>query len=133
MVSRLARCLAVVALAAVAGCGPHDADRVEVRGRVSLRGVPLTGGAVVFTPDVERGTPDEMAVARIHSDGTYRLLTEDGRDLAPGWYRVSISGPRAAKGLPALTVPDRYCDPRRSGIERKVKAGQSNIFDFDLD
>jgi hypothetical protein len=115
-------------LLAVLGCGPRDEDRVPVRGQVFFQGQPLPGGAVVFAPDTDRGTPNELAVGQIQPDGSYALKTDQGQDVAPGWYRVSI----AATG-DAVRLPDRYRDPLRSGLEREVVTGQANVANFSLE
>jgi len=114
------------------GCGTDATERALVRGTVRYRGQRLTSGSVVFVPNLDRGTPNEMAIGEIKPDGSYQLSgSVNSTGLAPGWYRVTIasgSTPRSASGL---TLPDKYRDPSRSGLEREVQLGRENVIDFD--
>jgi hypothetical protein len=113
-------------VALLAGCGREEA-RVTVRGTVRLHGQVVAGGSIVFVPETERGTPDEMPVAAIQPDGSYQLRTENGLMIAPGWYRVTVTGG------PRSPLPARYCDPEQSGLTREVRLGGPNRIDLDLE
>jgi hypothetical protein len=97
------------------------------RGYVSFRGIPLAQGTIVFTPDRDRGTAGKVAAATLASDGSYQLT-----NLQPGWYRVAISD--AVEGSVEQTdrgaFPAALRRPDLSGLERELKAGQINIYDF---
>jgi hypothetical protein len=112
------------------GCGVDDSERMAVRGTIRVRGQLLASGTVVFVPDLDRGTPNELAIGQIKTDGTYQLETDTGRGVAPGWYRITIVAAPTALGL---ALPDKYRDPRRSGLEREVRRGQENLIDFALE
>ena len=44
------RLLLALPLAVLAGCGYGNADRVPVRGSVTLNGAPVDGGVILFVP-----------------------------------------------------------------------------------
>jgi hypothetical protein len=114
------------------GCGVDAASRVPVTGHVKYRGRLLTTGTIVFTPDLDRGTPDELAVGQIQSDGSFALEVNGSKAIAPGWYRVTIVAGFAPDSTMRVALPDRYRDPKRSGLEREVKAGCANVVELDL-
>jgi hypothetical protein len=127
-------------LAAGCGSGGHDVFR-PVRGRVLYRGVPLSGGTIVFSPDPERGGSGPLAVADIQPDGYYVLKTEDRPGAAAGWYRVTVvalqvppASPGAAGWVPARSlVPAKYRDPELSGLSCQVRDDQDNNVEFNLE
>ncbi len=83
--------LAVLAMVA-AGCGESKPTLAPVRGHVYYHGVPLAGGAVVFTPDPDRGGRGPLACARIGADGAYVLVTGTDNGAVVGWHRVTFQG-----------------------------------------
>ena len=87
-------------LLAVAGCGQDEAVPAPVHGRVFYKGVPLSGGSIVFTPDIERGGSGPLARGDIGPDGRYVLNTDGRAGAAPGWHRVTIV---AIEGPPTET------------------------------
>ena len=44
------------------------------RGQILYRGEPLSGGLVVFSPNVERGSNGPLALATLQPDGTFTLV-----------------------------------------------------------
>jgi hypothetical protein len=120
-------------LVLVSGCGDKADSRAIVHGSVRYRSRLLTSGTIVFVPDLERGTPNELAIGTIGPDGTYRLETDKGNTLAPGWYRVTVVAGFGPNSTMRLALPDKYRDPTRSGLEREVKPSRENVFDFVLE
>ena len=120
---------------AVAGCGkPADSGPTTVRGTVSFHGHPLAGGMIVFVPDKERGTGGAVLSVTVGPDGTYRLTNGD-KPVPAGWYRVAIADPPEWYGAEAngTAFPSALRRPDKSGIEREVKAGKENVFDFPIE
>lgn len=71
--------LVLVACSAVSGC----AERVvDVSGTISMDGVPVEHGVVIFRPDDGKGPTAEAAI----NDGAYSLR------MSPGTKRVLIQG-----------------------------------------
>ncbi len=122
---------AVLALVA-GGCGESKPTLAPVRGHVYFHGVPLAGGAIVFTPDPDRGGHGPLACARIGADGAYVLVTGPDPGAVVGWHRVTLQA--RVPDAPAETrLPPRYTDPEQSGQSCEVKAGESNVIDFHLE
>jgi len=137
------RCGVLLTLAnlCLAGCGSAATPLVAVQGKVSYRGLPLTNGVIVFTPDVNRGTRGALAHAEIQPDGSYVLHTGEQAGAVPGWHHITVlalrspaaapSGQRFA--IPQSLLPEKYRDPDLAGLAREVKSGTANIIDLDLD
>jgi hypothetical protein len=133
--------LAACLLLASAGCRSGTAPLAAVRGKVSFRGVLLSAGTIVFTPDAARGCRGEIAFADIQPDGSYYLKTGDSYGAVPGWHRVTVCSLLPATAAPPgqppaaslSLLPPRYRDPQLSGLACEVKAEQSNSIDFQLD
>jgi hypothetical protein len=136
-VAWLAACL----LFAAAGCGSGSAPLAAVHGRVSYRGVLVTSGTIVFSPDTARGCRGELAYADIQPDGSYTLKTGESYGAVSGWHRVTVcsllpataSLPGQPASLPISLLPPRYRDPQFSGLACEVKPNQTNSIDFQLD
>jgi hypothetical protein len=139
---RWSRTVAAALLLLAAGCGGpgHDAFR-PVRGRVLYRGVPLSGGTIVFSPDPERGGSGPLAVAEIQADGFYVLKTEDRPGAAAGWYRITVVALQGTAAPPQeqawvrarSLLPAKYRDPGLSGLSCQVRDDQDNNVDFNLE
>ena len=133
--------LAACLLLAAAGCGSGPAPLAAVRGKVSYRGVLLTAGTIVFTPDAARGGRGEIAFADIQPDGSYALKTGDSYGAVPGWHRITVCSllpatatpPGQSPAIPLSLLPPRYRDPQLSGLACEVKADRGNNIDFQLD
>jgi hypothetical protein len=133
-------CFAGVLLLAL-GCGHDDPPPASVHGRVFYKGVPLTGGSIVFAPDADKGGHGSLARGNIHSDGTYTLAADGRPGAAPGWHRVTVVAVEAAPSKPLGTafadvhslLPRKYAAPELSGLEALVKPGEDNAIDFHLE
>ena len=132
--------LAAVMLLLLPGCQQARTPLAPVRGKISYRGMFLQGGTIVFTPDAGRGTTGPLSQAAIQLDGSYTLRAEQGFGAVPGWHRVTVAAVYApalpARGeafaVPQSLLPDRYRDPELSRLVCEVKAGEANVFDFNL-
>jgi hypothetical protein len=134
LISRAAFALAVLTLAFPSGCQRvAPSGNTTVQGRVIYRGQPVSGGLVVFTPDLERGGSGKPIPAEIASDGRFQLPSGGETVIAPGWYRVAIASapnPSSILANEHSVFPPQLARPDRSGLVREVKAGQENTFDF---
>jgi hypothetical protein len=126
-------CLMSTALAFLAGCRGAEAP-ATVQGRVFFRQMPLSRGLIVFCPDETRGSSGPLARAEIQADGTYNLATAEGREVQPGWYRVTVAAIDDSSSYAAgrSLLPIKYRDPDLSGLSREVMPGRENHIDFDL-
>lgn len=106
-----------------------------VTGRVTFLGNPLANGLIVFTPDADRGGSGKPARGDLDSDGRFQLKLAGETAILPGWYRVSIA-PQwqvASHSSARLSFPPQLARPDKSGVIREVKAGQQNVFEFDVE
>ena len=122
--------VALLALVAV-GCSGQKPTLAPVRGRVYFHDAPVTGGVIVFTPDLEHGNRGPQACGRIGADGAYVLSTGADFGAIPGWHRVTFKA-TAGNGATESLLPPRYSDPDQSDQAREVKADISNNIDFHL-
>jgi hypothetical protein len=121
--------VAVLALSALVGglswWSRAGAGReATVRGLVTVDGEPLSGGLVIFYPDVAQGNNSPVEPrTRTDNQGRYQLLTEGKRGIAPGWYRVAVvprqPSPNEKKPAPLkdeMRFDRRYEKPDTSGL-----------------
>jgi hypothetical protein len=119
---------------AAAGCGPPTAT---VTGKVTLKGAPVTAGAVTF-----HGENKFVQSAVIDANGAYNI---SNAPVGPVKVSVASAKPRAAppggkaatakhpgdKGgaaaVAAVPIPDKYKDPNQSGLNFELKAGEQVI------
>jgi hypothetical protein len=115
-----ARLLLLTASLLLVGCGTRDpAPLSPVKGRVWYQGQPLTGGMVVFTPDIQRGGSGPQAWAKIGADARH--------GATPGWHRITIATESSA------SLPTHFHDPEHSGQLFEVKADRPNVCELRLD
>lgn len=127
--------------ASLAGCSGGDGlPREPVSGSVDFDGKPLDKGSITFLPaEAElptQGGADVMA-------GKYAIPRDQG--LVPGKYRVVITSaggdsekskdttngmPGMSAPLPKELLPAQY--NTKSTLTAEVKAGDANLFEFDL-
>lgn len=151
------RALAVLLCAALAaaGCGGvKDAPKsVPIRGKVTLKGEPITSGEVVYTP-VKTGE-GRMARGGIGPDGTFQMRTSPSvPGVVPGEYGISLVVPdetasastAGPSGAPVerppprhlqpqqqkATVPAKYLSPESSGLKETVDENHSGTTDIVL-
>ena len=120
---------ALVALAALSGCGGGDAS--SLTGAVTIKGAPVTTGIIGFRKE---GAP--LAGGPIGADGTYSV------SLPPGEYKVRIDAPaplppgwKEGQPLPPATarlVPESYANFDTSGLTATVTGESSQKIDFAL-
>ena len=123
-----------------AGCDGKQPKLTPVRGTVYYRGVPLTTGTIVFTPDPERGGRGPLAQAEIKPDGSYILQTDNSLGAVPGWHLPTVSAlqpaapPASGQGfsVPLNLIPPKYSQPG-SCPPQEVKAGQENTINISLE
>jgi hypothetical protein len=110
------------------GCGKSSElpALIQVKGKVTYKGQPVTKGMIKFEPD-GYGRP---ANGKLGSDGTFVLTTlKEGDGVVAGEHRVYIigTGKTAAKEL----VPKKYASPSTSKLIATVDSEHTE-FAFDL-
>jgi hypothetical protein len=118
--SNVARTIALaVVLLPCWGCGsdssaPPAGSTVPIKGKVTFKGQPVTGGDIQFEP-TDSGRP---ANGKIQPDGTFTMTTfKEGDGAVPGTHRVAVSG--------NVKLPARYKTPSSSKTEVEVTAGKT--------
>ena len=126
---------------AIVGCGPDYGGRVEIKGKVILKGTPLDEGLIDFMPLSGDQATKQGALIK---NGEYTIPQAQG--LVPGKYRVFITagdgrtranadpdelpGPTGANIVSKDRIPKEY--NTESKQEREVTAKSPNVFDFDI-
>lgn len=135
--ARAAMAPAVLALAALAGCGDGEGRR-PVSGRVLLDSRPLAEGFILFEP--APGEEDGLAVGGPIRSGRFAIPGRDGP--TPGAYSIRIyassgvqappepgASPRSPRPMIDL-VPGRYNE--RTELAATVTPGGPNEYRFEL-
>ncbi len=150
--------LLTLAVAVWVGCDSRPKyEHATVRGKVTFDGKPVKYGSVLFVP-VE--TPQDGAVrpasGSIAPDGTYELKSEADAGAILGDHKVVViavdggkieagsagnaapapapgpsDGMRKAAGRFKSLIPQKYSDPAKSPLIKKVESG-INTIDIEL-
>lgn len=129
--------LGVIAVA-LAGCSDQYAGRLEVAGRVKLKGEPLKDGSITFIPLDGQGSQSGAPV----TNGEYNVPRPSG--LKPGRYLVRITAgdgktpadeeagnPGGSTNIVSWDlIPDDWNTKSKQQVE--VRSGGVNKFDFDI-
>jgi hypothetical protein len=141
----LIRIMATVALTGPIGCGGPDDNlpRQAVSGKVTFEGQKVEKGSIQFIPT---GQDQATGVGAMIEGGSYSIARAQGP--VPGLYKVVINAPdlgsasaAGAEGAGELLgngpaqvrrelIPKKY--NIASTLTAEVKAGEANIFDFEL-
>jgi len=126
----------VTTIVLMSGCG--GSVNPKVTGKITLAGVPVKQGTVMFVPE-GNGQP---ATGELTADGSFTMYTTNlGDGVAPGKYLVSITAieltnealPDApAAALPKMLIPERYNNHTTSKLTFEVGSGKDNVANFDL-
>lgn len=135
------------------GCSGNGGSRIEV---APVSGTVKYNGAAVADATISFSTTARSASGQTNAQGEYKLTTFDTDDGAvPGDHVVTIiklvgsdgnairemtkedlaktTNPTADFGkLLKGQLPEKYGDPKKSGLKRTVVKGQTNSFNFDL-
>jgi hypothetical protein len=121
---RYLNCLITIVL--LCGCSKSGPELAPVSGHVTLNGQPLENADVTFQPD-EAKSP---SVARTDKDGHYELGYKRGvlgGLVGRHTVRITVS-PEVVRNAPHLAPQFNT----QSTLTREVKAGEDNVFDFDV-
>ncbi len=107
MTEQARRTLGMVLLLALtaSGCSGDGPSLVSLTGKVTEKGQPIEGAAVMFMPTVD-GKETQPAQDTTGPDGSFKLLTDGRTGAVPGPYAVTI-----VKPLPRPASADLADDP----------------------
>lgn len=84
--------LLLILFVAFSGCGSDSPTLVEVSGRVTLAGEPLTAGSITFHPAANNTFQRDAPSSQLQLDGSFRMKTYPwGYGVPPGDYAVTLS------------------------------------------
>jgi hypothetical protein len=115
--------ICALGLAALAGCGGAEFQKVPVSGTVTIDGKPFSGGVLHFYPDSAKGNTVRADCLSPVRDGKFNLLTTAVRDKdsgpgAPlGKYKVYLD--TTVPGAPENIHP-RFTGPEKTTVEVEV-------------
>ena len=135
------------------GDAPEGVDLHSAGGKVLFKGQPIEGATVTLQP--KGPGPDGAsygAFGRTNAEGVFELRAfSEAEGAVPGEYFVAITKTvvegdlsneerdklmQAGKPAPEATtrsvLPEKYADPKTSGLEASVKADGENRFEFTL-
>jgi hypothetical protein len=122
--------VAVLVVGACWGCGPGAGSLpslVQVKGKVTYKGQPVTQGTVTFEPE-GYGRP---ARGKLQSDGTYSLTTlKDGDGVVLGAHRVAVE--ISDKTLSKVRGIKKYASPNTSKLTAEVSQEKTE-FNYELE
>lgn len=131
----------ILGLSAV-GCNSSKLPAtVQIQGKVTWQGKPLSAGSVAFNPvALSTDKPSRPAVGDLSADGVYRLSSFRPNDgVMPGEYHVTVdscsSRPTAEDpNSPLISrIPRHYADPEKSGLTFLVPADAHGPLTYDID
>jgi len=150
---------ALLALAALVGCGGKKGDFATVSGVVTYNGDPVEGAKVIFHSTVEvEGKPGGSYGALTDSQGKY-VIAAVGKDpgIPPGLYKVTITkyegkgvapgegmdagqtdamasdtGVAVTKGMVKNHLPDQYATVQNTKLSTTVEVGKNENVNFNL-
>lgn len=148
--------LALGMLLMMVGCGAAS-DRpavVPVSGSVKFKGVAQEGATVTFATEKSPRTAvgvcnaagefnlttfdtNDGAVAGSHSVTITKKMSPQDAPMTPEDYMKAVQDRKGSTAPPTKDVkndlPAKYGNPAESGLKRDVIAGETNVFNFDLD
>jgi hypothetical protein len=94
-------------------------EPVTIQGKVTYRGKPLAGAMVAFLSEEKEVVPGMTA-----EDGSFEIKPKSG-SLKKGKYSIAVYkvDPKTKKPV----IPDKYSDPRTSGLTFTAAPGKNTV------
>lgn len=132
------RCLFLLGVVFIAGCGRSGIELFPVQGQVLLDGKPLAEAGVMFLP-ADTG-PSSMGTT--DSEGRFELMTVNSKGAPRGNYKVTIAKRKYVPPKPGQPAPPgglvaewysprKYANPDTSGLTADV-GDSNNEFRFEI-
>ena len=133
--SSLCACLLTALLLSI-GCGDGKGTRYPTSGVVSVDGVPLEFGSLVFMPVKEGDAKTRPGSASLSEGGTYNVSSYKHNDgLLKGKYEVMISAIEPINDASQRWhAPPKYANTETSGLVVEIsEANDELIFELSWD
>jgi hypothetical protein len=105
---------------------------VDVSGKATVEGKPLTQVGIFFAPDKDNAVK-EIPRGWADENGAYHLQTGDKKGCPPGWYKVFVIVERKRGTISPNPVNEKYLDPAKSPLSVEVVANpQPGAYDFNF-
>jgi hypothetical protein len=104
-------------LFALAGCS--QVKWVEVSGKATVDGKPLTKAAVFFAPDKDN-TLQMIPFGKLDENGVYHLTTGDRKGAPVGWYKVFVDYEHKKGDQAPSPVHPKYLDASKTTLSVEV-------------
>lgn len=129
--------LVALSLMILSGCSKSGPQLIEVYGKVTYKGKPVTRGTISFSPKSSAIGGLRTGVGAIKSDGSFELQSLPGKKgVQPGEYLVSVNSYTGSfiDNDVVYIVPKKFSESATSGLSIKLPtdAGQSIEKNFDL-
>lgn len=126
---------AVLALLCGVGCGPKQTPRVEVKGKISYQGKPLTAGSVTFISGNDVGSGaianGEYSIPDAPVGDVQISIVTPAATMAPQQMKQKVEGKSfSATDAPVVPVPPNFNDPATSGLKYTVKPDPMQTYDI---
>lgn len=123
----------LVLAALAAGCG--GGALVPVTGKISVKGAPVKGGTLIFSPvsEGEGSSAGKPGSAEISESGTFTIKSQGKDGIAAGKYKVSFTPPEQKlteeqrKDPKYVAPPPLYMNMVPKDKEITIKAGETTI------
>ena len=121
------------------GCQSDEQAVVEVQGRVTYQGQPVSTGTISFSPKsaTGMGSAQRPATAVLDANGAYRLKAFRSRfGMPPGEYAVSVlsyEGSMLDQSSVKYLVPKKFSEGGTSGLLAEVPESHSGPLELNFD
>ena len=131
LIPHLSSLIPLFVLLLLPGCGGGGPTVAPVSGTVQYNGKPLAQGEISFHPT----NGQRPAYGKIKDGEIVEVKTADQEGVIVGPCQVKVTSvePAADMYTPSRSlIPQRYADPKKSGLTADIKTGQTNEVKFDL-
>jgi hypothetical protein len=120
----------------LSGCSKPGPQLIEVRGKVTYQGKPVTQGSISFSPKSSAIGGLRPAQGGIKSDGSFEMQSLPGKKgVQPGEYLVAINSYTGSfiEGDVVYIVPKRFSEASSSGLTVTLPKEENSVEkNFDL-
>ena len=112
------------------GCGGGGLTLAPVSGTVTYNDKPLAKGRICFQPASGRPAYGDVVDGKIVD-----VKTADEAGVTVGACQVGITSVQEAADMYTASkslIPQRYADPKKSGLTAEIKKGQTTEVEFKL-